>query len=198
MVEIWSATNAPLAYRELMKTTGQPSVEIGASTTRDPDLGKLQAFYVYQPSTGTIYRAGALPAPPQWQPPSMSPEQAYRRLIADPGVHLVGTRSLYGHNVHVVRSSPTLVGSATFYIDQDTYMPIMTVQRSADLTSIRRLVDRKTLPATEANLKLTALTKAHPGARIRPATPRIQVIYGQATTFDNVTTDGVSAGGMGM
>ena len=34
----------------------------------------------------------------------------------------------------------------------------MTVSRGAGLTLIRRTLDRKTLPATEANLKLTTLS----------------------------------------
>ncbi len=68
----------------------------------------------------------------------------------------------------------------------------MTVLRNTNLTLIKHTLVRKTLPATKANLKLTNLTKAHPGARIRPATPRIKTLYGLATWFDNVSPDGVS------
>ena len=58
-VEVWTASNAPLGYRELLKTTGQPSLEIGAAASHDPTLGRLQAVYLYQASNNTIYRTGA-------------------------------------------------------------------------------------------------------------------------------------------
>lgn len=190
-IEVWSTTNAPLAYRELVKTTGQPALEIGASVSDDPAFGTLQAVYLYQGSNNTIHRTGAYSVPPQPQPqPSMSPEQAYRRLIAQPGVHPKSSR-LNGRPVYVIRNAGL---RTTFYVDQHTYWPIMTVYRSPYLTVIKRTLARKTLPATQANLKLTTLAKAHPGARVRPATPRIKALYGLATVFDNVTTDGVSAG----
>jgi hypothetical protein len=80
----------------------------------------------------------------------------------------------------------------TVYFHQHTYRPIMTVYRGTDLTVIKRALARKSLPATKPNLKLTTLTETHPGARIRPATPRIKALYGLATMFDNVTPDGVS------
>ena len=70
----------------------------------------------------------------------------------------------------------------------------MTVVHGTDLTLIKRMLVRKNLPATQANLKLTTLPKAHPGARIRPATPQIKAIYGLATMFDNKSPDGVSVG----
>ena len=199
-IEVWSATNAPLAYRELLKTTGQPSLEIGAAASHDPTLGRLQAVYLYQASNNTIYQTGAnLPPPPQPQSQTpTSPEQAYRRLIAQPGVHLDGTRSVNGHPVYVVRvraAGPWVdIREFVIYIDQHTFLTIKTVVRTPALTLIKQILARQTLPATKANLKPTTLTNAHSGARIRPATPRIKTIYGRATMFDNTSPDGVSVG----
>jgi hypothetical protein len=196
-VEVWTASNAPLGYRELLKTTGQPSLEIGAAATDDPDLGRLQAVYLYQAADDTIYRTGAeLPPPqPQSQTRTLSPEQAYRRLIAQPGVQLDRTRSLKGHPVYVIRlPARGDIREFVIYIDQHTFLTIMTVVHATDSTVIKRMLARQTVPATEENLKLTTLTNTHPGARIRPATPRIKAIYGRATRFDNISPDGVSIG----
>jgi hypothetical protein len=196
-IEVWTASNAPLGYRELVKTTGQPSLEIGAAASHDPTLGRLQAVYLYQASNNTIYQTGALlPPPPQPQPQTpMSPAQAYRRLIAQPGVHLDRTRSLNGHPVYVIRlPARGDIREFVIYIDQHTFLTIMTVVRATDITLIKRILARQTLPATEENLKLTTLTNAHSGARIRPATPRIKAIYGLATMWDNHSPDGVSVG----
>ena len=163
-VEVWTAANAPLAYRELLQTTGQPSLEIGAAASHDPTLGTLQAVYLYQASNDTIYRTGAdLPPPPQPQSqPSMSPEQSYRRLIAQPAVHSESSR-LDGQPVYVIRV-PGLPdqGTTIFYIDQHTYRPIMTVYHGTDLTLIKHTLVRKTLPATKANLKLTTPDQGTP------------------------------------
>ena len=197
-VEVWTASKAPLGYRELLKTTGQPSLEIGAAASHDPTLGTLEAFYLYQASNNTIYQTGAdFPPPPQPRSQTATtPEQAYRRLIAQPGIRLSGTSSINGHPVYVIRlpDLPNAGGNTTIYIDQRTYQPIKIVQRGPDLTVIKQTLVRKTLPATEANLKLATLTDAHPGARIRRATPRIKAIYGKATLFDNTSPDGVSVG----
>jgi hypothetical protein len=197
-VEVWTASNAPLGYRELLKTTGQPSLEIGAAASHDPTLGRLHAAYLYQASTNPLYQTGAeLVPPPPPQPQASNPEQAYRRLIAQPGVRLSGTSTVNGHPVYVIRlpaRGDIDIRGAVLYIDQRTYLPIMTVFHSTDYTVIKRMLDRKILPATEANLKLTTLTNAHSGARIRPATPRIKAIYGLATMWDNHSPDGVSVG----
>jgi len=198
-VEVWTASNAPLGYRELLQTTGQPSLEIGAGASRDPSLGTLQAVYLYQASNNTIYRTGATlapPPPPRSQTP-ISPEQIYRRLIASPGARLSGTSTVNGRPVNVIRTHLPDGATLDLYIDQSTYRTIKFVLRGDSLMIIRRTLAWKTLPATKANLKLTNLTKAHPGARIRPATPRIKATYGLATTFDNQSPDGVSVGGLG-
>jgi hypothetical protein len=76
-----------------VNTTGQPSLEIGAGASHDTKFGTLQAVYHYQAPNDTIYRTGAELPPRQLPPqPLMSPEQLYRRLIAQPGVQPESTR----------------------------------------------------------------------------------------------------------
>jgi hypothetical protein len=194
IVQIWSTTDAPTTYRELLETTDHPSLEVGAGPGHGL-IGAEQIVYLYEPSSDTIYLTGAYPATPA--PPvrtTISPASQFQRFVHGPDTHLLGTRTLDGHTVYVVktRQGQTEPVQATLYIDRHTYQPIMTVTTSPDLRIIRRVLASKTLPATPQNLNLTTLAAAHPHARTLPAPARIKALYGDAANFLNVSTTGIS------
>jgi hypothetical protein len=184
-VEVWSTLNAPLRYRETLTTTGEPPLEIGAGPGHDKVLGAEQIVYLYQPSNNTIYRTGAYL--PQAPTPPPSADRSFRRYVATHGA----VRTLRGRPVYVLAQSHRGV-SDVVYLDRRTFQILMTVHKTEYLRQIMRVLATKVLPATSANLKLTDLTLAHPGARTLPAPPHIHAVYGRAVNFGNVSPDGVS------
>ena len=196
IVQIWSTTNAPTTYRELLRTTGQPSLEVGAAPGHDSQIGAEQIVYLYQPSSNTIYVTGAYPALPPPRPhAAISPAAQFQQLIHQPGAHLVGKRTIDGHSVYVVKTleGQTEPVQATLYIDDHTYQPIITVTTSPALRIIRRVLAFKTLRATSRNLNLTTLAAAHRHARTLPAPARIKALYDDAANFLNVSSNGISS-----
>jgi hypothetical protein len=178
--EIWFSTAAPWAYRELLTIAGEARFEVGAQQHQDPKFGREQLVYLYDARSDTIYRTGANLLPTT---PAPSPRALFKRLLAQPGVVLAGTRMFEGHKVYVARSyGSTSIGntSETMYVDTATYRPLLSVATSPDLRSTVRILVYKTLPATPANLKLTSLARSHPRAHVRPAPPRIDALYGKA------------------
>jgi hypothetical protein len=184
-VEIWSTLNAPLGYRETLTTTGEPPLEIGAGPGHDKVLGAEQIVYLYQPSNNTIYRTGAYLS--HAPPPPLSADRSFRRYVAKHGA----VRTLHGRSVYVLTQSRG--GDSTVaYIDGRTFQLLMTVHTTKYSKLTTRVLARKVLRATTANLKLTDLALAHPGARTLPAPPHIHAVYGCAVNFGNVSPDGVS------
>jgi hypothetical protein len=182
-VEAWSATNATSTWRGRVTIAGGHSAEIGAGPGHGKVLGAEQITYLYLASTNTIYRTGAnlvAMGPPISALPQ---EPLFRRLIAQPGVHLNGTRALDGHTVYVVRvhpASPVGAPTETLYVDKHTYVPMMSVTTTTDLRVVTRTLAWKALPATKGNLRLTSLAGAHPRANRLPAPPRIKELFGRA------------------
>jgi hypothetical protein len=187
-VEVWTASNAPLRYRETLTTTGQRRLEIGAGPGHDKVLGTEQIVYFYQPSNNTIYRTGAYAHGPTAPPTSPGADRSYRRYVAEHGA----ARTLDGRSVYVLTFQRGPNAKTLAYIDRHTFQLLMTVYTGTDIKLITRTVARKVLPATTANLKLTDLALAHPGARLLAAPPEIHAAYALAVNFDNISPDGVS------
>jgi hypothetical protein len=178
--EIWSATNEPLRYRELLTVAGGPSVEIGAGPGYEQTLGlPEQVVYLYSASKDTIYETGAYDVPLQPDPAlALSPRRFVERLLAEHRVRLVDKTVLEGRPVLVIESSRGW--PRTDYLDARSYLPVKSILVDGTATIIQRTLVRKTLPATKANLDRTRLATSHPGAHIAQASPRIDRLYAEA------------------
>jgi hypothetical protein len=176
-IETWSASSAPFTQRQIVTIARGPRLEIGTGPGHDAVLGTEQVNYLYDASTNTIYRTGFLPVRTGTEP---TLEQEFKRVLAEPAVHLAGTRAYQGHDVYVVESrTPTVTG--TTYVDELTFEPLLNDVRGTDIRTVVRTLVHKTLPATAANLARTSLTTAHPGAHTRQqAPPEIKQLYGEA------------------
>jgi hypothetical protein len=172
--EIWSAANAPATYRELTRVGAGPAVEVGAGPGYDKTFGAEQVVYLYRGSSDSIYRAGAVLAPSSTGA-ATTPAGFFHRLRAQPRVRLAGTRMLDGHRVYVVRLNDA--NATMVYVDTRTFTPVMTVFTDGTAKIVQRTLAHKSLPATQANLALTRLAAAHPGARVRPAPPAVRELY---------------------
>jgi hypothetical protein len=181
--EVWFSTAAPFTYRELLTIAGGPSVEVGAGPGHDPKIGNEVLVYLYDATANTIYKTGAFLTPPT-APPRL--RQQFERFLAQPGVRLDGTRLLDGHKVFVARGHAPLFGgpaseTVTAYVDTVSYQPLLIINSGPGLTWTTRILAYKTLPATATNLRLTSLAGTHPGARSRPASARVDTLYGEAS-----------------
>ena len=175
-IETWSAPDGT-TERQVVTNGGGPRIEIGAAPGNDKVLGALRVNYLYDPTTGTIYRAGYEFAPSQ-KPPSR--EQAFKHVLGQPYVHLAGTTSYRGRKVYVLELQDEKA-HGTVYVDEHTYEPMMQTVAGTDLRIVARTLAFKILPATPANLGRTSLRTAHPKARIvLHAPPRIRELYGEA------------------
>ena len=91
--------NAPSTYRQVVTIAGGPRLEVGAGPAYGKVLGPEQANYLYDASTNTIYRTGYVLAPSQTPP---TRKQMFKRLLAQPGFRLAGSRTYLGRSVYVV------------------------------------------------------------------------------------------------
>jgi hypothetical protein len=180
-IETWSSSTQPAVNRQVVTIAGGPRLEIGAGPAHAKVLGPLQAVYLYDRSTNTIYRTGFFFAPPPSSRPP-TPKEMFAETLDRPGVHLAGTRTYDGRSVFVLSvRNPKFGITGTIYADKLTYRPLMSDFRRIDLRNIVRTVAYKTLPATPANLALTRLRGVHPNARIVfHASPHIRALYGEA------------------
>jgi hypothetical protein len=175
--ETWSASNAPGVYRTVVTIAGGPRVEIGAGPAHGKVLGPEQANYLYDASTNTIFRTGYFLVPSATPP---TPEQSFKRLLADPDARLAGTRTYRGGRVYVVKYRDKGIAE-TLYVDKRSFEPVMSDVRGTDLHSMVRTLVTKTLPATPANVALASLPTAHPHAMVvLHASPRIRALFGEA------------------
>jgi hypothetical protein len=177
-VETWSSSSDPLTERQIVTIAGDGRYEIGSGPGQDKVLGKEEVNYLYNASTGTIYRAGYYPVTGPGTEPS--PKAIFKDVLDEPGVRLAGTRTYVGRPVYVVKMRRNGF-SATTLVDRRTYEPLYSVGVGTDLRTVYRTLAYKTLPATQANLALTSLTGAHPGARtVLRASPHVKELYGRA------------------
>ena len=177
-IETWSASNAPSTDRQVVTIAGGPRLEIGAGPAHGKVLGPEQANYLYDASTNTIYRTGYLLVPSH---PLLTRKQMFKRLLAQTGVRLAGSRTYRGRSVYVVDARGPTGEKETVYVDKRTYEPMMSDLSATDLHSIIHTLALKILPATRANLALTSLPTAHPRAHtVLHASPHIKSLYGQA------------------
>ena len=179
--EIWSLSDDPTTFREVVTIAGGPKVEVGGGKGHDAVLGDEQVTYLYEDSTKTIYVTGFFPLP-AWV--SVGSRHWFEDLIGQPDVRLVGTTTIDGREANVIHEQPHLNGwsgnQTLLYIDKRTNVELMSVTTGDDLRIVTRTLVWKTLPATLANRDLTSLARAHRGVRVRPASPRIRQLYGQA------------------
>lgn len=175
-IETWSSPDGT-TERQVVTIAGGPRIEIGAAPGDDKVLGPLRVNYLYDATTGTIYRAGYTFAP-SGKPPTR--EQAFKHYLAQPYVHLAGTTSYRGRKVYVLELQDENA-HGTVYVDEHSYAPMMQTETGTDLRIVVRTLAFKTLPATPANLGRTSLSTVHPKARIvLQAPPRIRELYGEA------------------
>jgi hypothetical protein len=161
-IETWSSSNDPVTERQVVTLAGGPRFEIGSGPGQDKVLGKEEVNYLYEGSTNTIYRTGYYPV--GHEGPTMTRKAVFRHVLTEPGVRLAGSRLYRGHPVYVVDAKRSWFRVITF-VDKRTYEPMLSEGFSTDLLTIVRTLAFKTLPATQANLALTSLAGAHPGAR---------------------------------
>jgi hypothetical protein len=179
--EIWSLSDDPATFREVVTIAGGPQVEVGGGKGHDAVLGDEQVTYLYDESTRTIYETGFFPVP-AWV--SVGSRHWFEDLIGEPDVRLMGTAMINGREAEVVREQPHLNGwsgnQTLLYIDKRTNVELMSVTTGKDLRIVTRTLVWKSLPATAANRNLASLAGAHRGVRMRPASPRIRQLYGRA------------------
>jgi hypothetical protein len=175
-IETWSAPDG-ISNRQMVRNDDGPRTEIAATPGEDKVLGPLRMDYLYDPATGTIYRAGYMLAPTKKTP---TPEQQFKHALAQPYVHLAGTTTYRGRKVYVLELRDERF-HGTMYIDERTYEPMMQTETGPYLRLVVRTLAYKTLPATTANLALTSLPAMHPKARtVLQAPLRIKELYGRA------------------
>ena len=119
-IEAWSAPDGT-TNRQIVRNGGGPRIEIGAAPGSDKVLGALRVDYLYDATTGTIYRAGYMLAPSQKKP---TREQAFKHVLAQRYVHLSGTTSYRGRKVYILKLQDEHA-HGTVYIDERTYEPMM-------------------------------------------------------------------------
>jgi hypothetical protein len=175
-IETWTAPDGT-SNRRVVTNDGGPRIEISTAPGIDKVLGPVKMNYLYDTATGKIYRAG-YELPPLTKPPSN--EQQFKRVVAQPYVHLAGTTTYRGRKVYVLKLKDE-ENHGTVYVDERTYEPLMQTQTGTDMRLDVRTLAYKTLPATPANVALTSLPSLHPKARIvLHPTLRIRELYGEA------------------
>jgi hypothetical protein len=117
-------------------------------------------------------------------------------VLATPFARLEGTRAYGGRSVSVAliqQPHDPVVTKQTLYLDKRTHEIVRSDLVFTDNrpgNAPKRVVDlaqQRTLPATKANLALTSLQTAHPGARIaRVAPPRIPGRNGASIYSDSL------------
>jgi hypothetical protein len=184
-MQVWSSSVTPDVARAIETIRGR-RFEFGLVYEHDKVLGvperKLVYYYDDAP-TDTIYQIGSTPA--KWVagtlPPLPPPGQILKQVLAKPFARLEGTRTYEGRSVDVVvihDPHDPAVTKQTLYLDKRTHEIVRSDLVFQPENSPPRVLDRaqqRTLPSTKANLALTSLQAAHPGARIaREAPPRFR------------------------
>jgi hypothetical protein len=188
-VQVWSSSATPDVVRAIVTFPGHGHgrYEFGF-VYKSSEL----VFYYYDAPTNAIYRIGStfgpIPLPPRGQ--------VLRNVLATPFARLEDTRIYAGRSVDVVliqAPHDPVVNKQTLYLDKTTHEIVrsdIVFTDNRPLGSPKRVLDRaqqRTLPATTANLALTSLQTAHPGARIaRVVPPRIQKMNGAGPYFDSL------------
>jgi hypothetical protein len=190
-VQVWSSSATPDVVRAIVTFPGlgHGRYEFGF-VYKSPEL----FFYYYDAPTNTIYPIGSTFGPIPLPPPG----QVLRNVLATPFARLEGTPTYAGRSVDVVliqQPHDPVVTKQTLYLDKRTHEIVrsdIVFTDNRPLGSPKRVLDRaqqRTLPATTANLALTSLQAAHPGARIdRLAPPRIQKMNGAGPYFDSLAS----------
>jgi hypothetical protein len=195
-VRIWSSSATPDVVRAIVTFSGYPRrFEFGLVYKHEKAFGVPEreiVFYFYDAPTDTIYRIGSTLGTLTPLPPA---GKILKQVLATPFARLEGTRTYEGRSVDVVviqQPHDPVVTKQTLYLDKRTHEIVrsdIVFTENRPLGSPKSVLDRaqqRTLPATEANLALTSLRAAHPGARIaREAPPRIQRMNGALPYFDS-------------
>jgi hypothetical protein len=173
-VQVWSSSATPDVVRAIGTIPGGRRFEFGFVLAHDKVRGPELVFYFYDAHTDTIYRIGSTLAP---LPALPSPGQILTQVLATPFARLEGTRTYRGRRVDVVviqRPHDPVVTRQTLFLDKRTHEITRSDLAATDLRVLDR-AQQRTLSATKANLALTSLPAAHPGARIARVEPlRIQ------------------------
>jgi hypothetical protein len=195
-VQIWSSSATPDVVRAIVTFSGtRRRFEFGLVYKHDKVLGVPEreiVFYYYDAPTDTIYRIGSTLGTLTPLPPA---GQIFKQVLATPFARLEGTRTYEGRGVDVVviqEPHDPVVTRQTLYLDKRTHEIVrsdIVFTDNRPLGSPKSVLDRaqqRTLPSTKANLALTSLQAAHPGARIVSVMPpRIRRMNGALPYFDS-------------
>jgi hypothetical protein len=188
-VQVWSSSATPNVVRAIVTFPGHGhgQYEFGL-VYKSPEL----VSYYYDAPTNTIYRIGSTFGPIPLPPPG----QALRNALATPGARLERTRTYAGRSIYIVlikQPHDPVVTKQTLYLDKRTHEIVrsdLVFTDNRPENTPKRVLDQaqqRTLPATKANLALTSLQTAHPGARIaRVAPPRIPGRNGASIYSDSL------------
>jgi hypothetical protein len=196
-VQVWSSSATPDVVRAIVTFPGHGHgrYEFGLVYKHDKVFGVPEreiVSYYYDAPTDTIYPIGStigpIPLPPAGQ--------ILKQVLATPFARLEGTRTYEGRRVGVVviqQPHDPVVTKQILYLDKRTHEIVrsdIVFTDNRPLGSPKSVLDRarqRTLPATKANLALTSLQAAHPGARIgRVAPPRIPGRNGASIYSDSL------------
>jgi hypothetical protein len=179
--ELWVPSSSPASYRWVVRLPGKPAVELGAAPMHDKALGAEQLDYLYDASSGTIYRTGAILLPPI-STTVVTPSQFFRQMLAH-GARIAGTTRIAGRPVYVViRHQAGDPGTMRAYVDKRTFTPLEAVESDGHgHRTVTTTVFAEDVSATPANLALTSLAARHPHARVVAAPDRIRTLYSVAT-----------------
>jgi hypothetical protein len=196
-VQIWSSSATPDVVRAIVTFAQhrRSRFEFGLVYKHDKVFGVPErelVFYFYDAPTDTIYRIGSTLGT---LPPLPPPGQIFKQVLTAPFARLEGTRTYGGRSVDVVLiqdPNDPAVTKQTLYLDKRTHEIVrsdIVFTGNRPQQSPQRVLDRaqqRTLPATKANLALTSLQAAHPGARIaRVEQPRIKRLNGALPYIDS-------------
>jgi hypothetical protein len=175
--EAWWSSTTPEIQRAVATIPSGRRLEIGSVYKHDKLAGPEEVGSLYDGATNTIYEVAQLLGPKY-----LTPKQVFKQILTDPHARLEGTRTYEGRSVYVIviRTPNLPITKQTSYVDKRTYEVVAIEIVGNDLRIVSRFHYR-TLPATKANLALTSLQAAHPGARIsRNLPPRIRKLAAQA------------------
>jgi hypothetical protein len=177
-VQVWSSSATPDVARAIVTFPGHGHgrYEFGLVLESDRVFGVELVSYFYNAATNTIYRAGSTLRLSQIPPPG----QTFKQVLATPFARVEGTRTYEGRSVDVVviqAPHDPVITRQTLYLDKRTHEIVRSDLVFTDNrpgNTPKRVLDRaqqRTLPPTKANLALTSVQTAHPGARIARETP---------------------------
>jgi hypothetical protein len=195
IVQAWSSSATPDVVRVIATYPGHGHgrYEFDLVYKHDKVSGVPEreiVSYFYDAPTNTIYRIGSTLPTLEPLPP---PAQILKQVLTTPFARLEGTRTYEGRAVDVVVIQPPhdpVVTKQTVYLDKSTHEIVRNdLVFTDDRMTPKRVLDlaqQRTLAATKANLALTSLQTAHPGARMaRVAPSRIPGLNGAGPYFDS-------------